>query len=216
MTAKLDSESHLKETCPRCGGNGADPEHANLCGECNGIGRRVRHQHDPESGLYHADDSDMRLAMLQEQLETQRRRTRFLAESLARHAGLLEAAEKERDNSRAEYMSLQGITAKHHRNLTAAEMEIEILQKKLERAEALLREWTRCAKEYSWPAVLLETETDVFLAPSEQEEPRAEKCADCDIPLHQGTAKCFTVCDACWDKAYDVEDAAVEPKGGAK
>ncbi len=33
-------------------------------------------------------------------------------------------------------------------------------------------------------------------------ESLAAKCADCGTGLNEGEAKCFTVCDACWDKAY--------------
>lgn len=28
------------------------------------------------------------------------------------------------------------------------------------------------------------------------------KCRDCGTVLNEGTAKVFTVCDACWDRAY--------------
>lgn len=28
------------------------------------------------------------------------------------------------------------------------------------------------------------------------------QCADCGIPLNEGTARCFTVCDACWDRHH--------------
>ncbi|HEY6022431.1 MAG TPA: hypothetical protein VIY48_21990 [Candidatus Paceibacterota bacterium] len=27
-------------------------------------------------------------------------------------------------------------------------------------------------------------------------------CADCSTPLAEGEAKCFTVCESCWDKHY--------------
>lgn len=39
-------------------------------------------------------------------------------------------------------------------------------------------------------------------APVVAEVAKPEKCADCGIDLNDGTAKTFTVCDACWEKAY--------------
>lgn len=33
-------------------------------------------------------------------------------------------------------------------------------------------------------------------------EPVAPVCADCGVSLNEGEAKCFTVCDDCWRKAY--------------
>jgi hypothetical protein len=32
------------------------------------------------------------------------------------------------------------------------------------------------------------------------------KCADCGAPMNEGEAKCFTVCDKCWDKHYKRHD----------
>lgn len=41
----------------------------------------------------------------------------------------------------------------------------------------------------------------VALAAGARAVPSA-KCADCGDPLNEGEAKCFTVCDACWEKVY--------------
>jgi hypothetical protein len=46
------------------------------------------------------------------------------------------------------------------------------------------------------------------LYPRHAESP--SKCAECGVELHPGTAKCFTVCDAFWDKAIELRRAARE------
>lgn len=41
-------------------------------------------------------------------------------------------------------------------------------------------------------------------------QPASAKCAGCGVPLNDGEAKCFTVCDAGWKKAYRGQDARLD------
>lgn len=48
------------------------------------------------------------------------------------------------------------------------------------------------------------------LLPSQEAPTGGEACADCGVSLNAGEAKCFTVCDACWDKAHKPAPPAVQ------
>lgn len=43
--------------------------------------------------------------------------------------------------------------------------------------------------------------------------PQDAECAECGAPLKAGEAKCFTVCDACWDTALFLPAEPERPKG---